>query len=420
MSVNGETLVDVGTGVAPQAREARFNAVKHGLTAKTAVLPGEDPAALQGIIAQFKATYGARNPIEESLAEMAAMTFWRAKRADRLEVARLTRDIVTRQQADAAVATPDVAGLADRLFFDRRGPWQLYPSREFEHREPRTSSAGEPDDPDEPGKVLIEIEATREGRCWLRETWGELRKPLESGGGWVSCQKFQAIRLLGKQPLDAIHNDEVALVFLASHAIHARFSSAFHELRCEIHQDQVKTHMAQLARDELKAITPANAEAGRAALLAIVDMAVARLWKLESESSKAAEILDQIDTSIVSDKEMKTCQQAQRHFGDCNRLMVRNIDAFHRSRRNEIEGWGKVRLDRERRKEEARRKREAGPDPRVVMDERGTVRQAEGYKGNLGEGLRATRQRTDGNRVRSKLKWNTAGERLSITHRGRR
>ncbi len=268
--------------------------------------------------------------------------------------------------------------------------------------------------------MLNEIEATREGRCWLRETWGELKKPLESGGGWVSCQKFKAIRLLGKQPLDAIHNDEVALVFLASHAIHARFSSAFHELKCEIHRDQVKTHMAQLARDELKPITPANAEAGRAALLAIVDRAVARLWRLESESSKAAEILDQIDNSIVSDKEMKTCQQAQRHFGDCNRLMVRNIEAFHRSRRNEVDGWGKVRLDRERKKEEARRKREAGPDPRVVMDPRGTVRQAEGYNGNLAEGLCASRQRTDGNRARSKRKWNTAGERLSITRRGRR
>ena len=34
---------------APTGSRSRFNAVKHGLTAKTAVLPGEDPAELQAL-----------------------------------------------------------------------------------------------------------------------------------------------------------------------------------------------------------------------------------------------------------------------------------------------------------------------------------------------------------------------------------
>ena len=89
----------------------------------------------------------------------------------------------------------------------------------------------------------------------------------------------------------------------------------------------------------------------------------------------------------MSAAETKRAEQVERHFGDCNRLMTRNIDAFHRLRRNEVEGWGIIRQERERKREEARRKRAMGPDPRLVMDVRGTVRKVEGYRWKLQEGL---------------------------------
>ena len=130
MSLQGEVVVNGDEGCAPpkERNASRFNAVKHGLTAKTPVLPGEDPAALQAKIDAYKAGYETGNEVENDLAEMAAMAVWRAKRANRLEVTRVTRDIVTRPQADALRATLDVVGLGKRLLFDRRGPAQLYPS----------------------------------------------------------------------------------------------------------------------------------------------------------------------------------------------------------------------------------------------------------------------------------------------------
>jgi hypothetical protein len=107
---------------------SRYNAVKHGLTAKTLVLPGEHPAALQGKIDAYKADSDARNEAEEDLAEMAAIACWKFKQANRLEVNRVTRDVMSRPQADALQGTVDAVGLGERLLFDRRGPEQLYPS----------------------------------------------------------------------------------------------------------------------------------------------------------------------------------------------------------------------------------------------------------------------------------------------------
>ncbi len=367
--------------------DRRFNAIKHGLTAKTPVLPGEDPAALQAVIDGFKASVQTKNMLEESLVEMAAKCLWRANRAERLEVNRATLDIVARRQTDATRAARDVAGLGSRLLFDGRGPWQLWPWRDFYLRQPRTSRAADSDDPIKLSDVVIQLEATREGRRWLLREWYEIRKPLEAGASWLPCQKFKAIRLLGREPIDAVHDDEVALIFLATHAIEPEYLSAFEELKCDIPEDQLENHMAQLERDERKAITPADEEAGRAALLAIVDKAIERLSGLEDENAEVTDFVEKLQSETVSAAETKRAEQVERHFGDCNRLMTRNIDAFHRLRRNEVEGWGIVRQERERKREEARRKRAMGPDPRLVMDARGTVRQAEGYRWNLEEGL---------------------------------
>src|SRR5271166_2254087 len=146
---------------------SRFNAIKHGLTAKTPVLPGEDPAALQAVIDGFKASVQTKNMLEESLVEMAAKCLWRANRAERLEVNRATLDIVARWQTDATRAVRDVAGLGSRLLFDARGPWQLWPWQDFYLRQPRTKPAAKTECPVKLSDLVIQLEATREGRRWL-------------------------------------------------------------------------------------------------------------------------------------------------------------------------------------------------------------------------------------------------------------
>ena len=357
---------------------SRFNALKHGLTAKTAVLPGEDAEAFQAKIGIFKEGLGTRSEFEDELAKAAALASWLLDRANRSEVARLSRDILSTAAGDALQAERQALALGHRLFFDRRGPIELYPSREYTGpKQPRTSTSGTADDPDDPAKLVLELEATVEGCRWLLKAWGELRDVLASGVGWQPHEKIKAIRLLGKQPLDAFSDRDVALVFIASHTIDPEYSHAFHELRCEIDEDVFKRHKARLGRWERRGIMPVDAAGAREALLSLVGKATERLSAIETRRMEVAAKVGELRADILSFDESKAGEQLRRHLGSCNRLLLRNVEAVGKLHRNEAQGWGRTRQERERKKVE----KQSGSqfDDRLVVDDQGTVRSAQEY-----------------------------------------
>jgi hypothetical protein len=169
-----------------------------GLTAKTAVLPWEDPAAFEATVDDYKTGLETRNPLEDRLAQDAALASWQARRANRCEVARITRDRQTQSEALALREAKDALALGNRLLYDRRGPIELYPSGQYEKKQLRTSWPGQPNDPDDPAQLLLELSATVAGGRWPLAAWAGLRDELESGFGWASRAKITAIRLLGE------------------------------------------------------------------------------------------------------------------------------------------------------------------------------------------------------------------------------
>ena len=142
------------------------------------------------------------------------------------------------------------------------------------------------------------------------------------------------------------------LVFLASHAIEPEYSFAFQELRCEIEEDLFKRHKARLGRWSRRGIAPADATAARLALLALVDKATQRLQVLEDQRKQVAGKIGELRADILSFDESKTGKELRRHLGSCNRLMLRNVDAVGKLHRNEAQGWGRARKERERKKTE--------------------------------------------------------------------
>jgi hypothetical protein len=223
--------------------------------------------------------------------------------------------------------------------------------------------------------------------------WAELREPIELGLGWRPPQKLMAVRLMGAQPMSVLSEPEVTEVFLACHVLAPQYQYAFQELRCEIDEDRFKRCKAALGRQNLESITPADATAAQAVLLGLIDKATERLRMLEAKRRQVADILDGLQADILGYDETKGGEGIRRHQGACNRLLLRNVEAVHKNRRNEAEGWGRTRQEREQRKEE--RGRSASPggivanrcDLRLVLDDQGKVRSAYGYAGNLEEGL---------------------------------
>jgi hypothetical protein len=66
---------------------AKFNSLKHGMTAATAVLPYEDADSYSQLRESFVDTYKPANAVESSLVETIANSYWRLLRIRRVETA---------------------------------------------------------------------------------------------------------------------------------------------------------------------------------------------------------------------------------------------------------------------------------------------------------------------------------------------
>ena len=184
---------------------SRFNAVKHGMTAKTLVLPGEDPDALQERLDSWIGNLQPQNEVEQFLVEQAVQSSWKLDRADRAEVARLSHIIETLPVLEANRQQEEAAALGRRLFSDRNGSGSIkLQSQILEALLPgRKSPTSRPLDVlDHAGAIVRRLESTGPGCQWMLDRWIELRAILDQGQAWPSIEKSRAIRLLGKPPLN--------------------------------------------------------------------------------------------------------------------------------------------------------------------------------------------------------------------------
>ena len=69
------------------------NALKHGLMAQDAVIPGEDPAEFDRHLSNVENTYLPRNYVEKQIVHQIADTMWRIKRLSRIESAVVSASI---------------------------------------------------------------------------------------------------------------------------------------------------------------------------------------------------------------------------------------------------------------------------------------------------------------------------------------
>jgi hypothetical protein len=65
---------------------SRLNALRHGLTARQPVLPGEDPIELEALQGAVREDLEPRGAVQEALVERVSELIWRLKRAGRAEV----------------------------------------------------------------------------------------------------------------------------------------------------------------------------------------------------------------------------------------------------------------------------------------------------------------------------------------------
>jgi len=229
---------------------ARRNALKHGLTAETLVVEGEDAEAFQLMAEAHLAVFRPRNDVELEFANTFTLAAWRRRRCASTEAAMVNHHIRETRHNAEVIARQDALALADRLFHDSQGCWQLYPDPSLQDCPISQRTNDIPGGPDLPARLVNELESTYEGCRWLSQQWDRLKIRTEKGNFWQSYDKFKSIRLLGKQPLDVLEDtsSDLLIIFLGSYALHPVGKSPFSELRCEVADDQYPTVRKRLER----------------------------------------------------------------------------------------------------------------------------------------------------------------------------
>ena len=188
-------------------RRSKFNAVKHGMSAATPVLPGEDPDAFRDRLDAWAGALDPDDVVEQFLVERAAA----AVVEDR--AGRPLRGRPRRRRGPQAGAEQHARR---REEVDRLGRW-LLPNDERPFDSVLTQMVLDivaPGIDAEPWRAMIaagidrlrpivdRLESTAEGCAWLLERWAELHEPLRWGFAWNIDQYVRAVRLSGHRPLE--------------------------------------------------------------------------------------------------------------------------------------------------------------------------------------------------------------------------
>ena len=248
---------------------SKMNATKHGLRARTLVLPGESKEDYQHWVQCTIKSLKPRDEFELGLAtSRTARTFdaeWvrvRALNAQHAELATYIDEADEREDDKIFI-------LCKTLFWDPRGPHAAYGISPKAHGGPGSSSSNGPDDPTDPHLIVGLLERSPKGCVALITYWQELLARIKENLGWQAPDRLKAIRMLRKQPITAGVDETVASIYVGCFAIKpGNRLNGFDDLKCDMGTLDYKKF---LRRARKRWAVPLNAD----------DVAVARQWLID-------------------------------------------------------------------------------------------------------------------------------------------
>ncbi len=239
-------------------------------------------------------------------------------------MARLTANILKATSGENEAVENDVLTLGTRLFQDLTKPHGFSP--------------GIVVDPNNPALLVLRLESSAPGCRWLLDRWAELRSLLEQEQPWQSPDKLRAIRLLGRLPLDALDDSQVANVFVACHTIDSSGGELFHEIWNELRPEELTIARPRLAGRALEWLRPRDQAEARAALLQIVERAVGRLETKADAHRQRAEL----DAASAPDRlafdDSREGELLRNYALSCGRALMRTIETLFKVCKARIAG----------------------------------------------------------------------------------
>ncbi|WP_165073850.1 hypothetical protein [Paludisphaera rhizosphaerae] len=296
--------------------QSRLNALKHGVRSRTTplVLPQEDPAELEARIRDWMEDCQPTNAVEQELVVRAARASWALDRAERFETALLSRRVRKAMLQSRTKRTAKVGDLGRKLFA-------------LAGRGPLPSSL-----PDDPAAFVAALEESPEGVRWLIARWSEIDCLIRSDQPWTFGDQYRFVRLLGKQPRDAVDDPELNAVFLAWEVAEEGWGVDFWKKMLDITAYDEPAFNSWRTWREI-APRPADPDAAIAMLREIVDGQVERLEVLavelnEIEGENAVETAERASFAVDD-----TGERLHRFQTARARELIKTVETLARLRR---------------------------------------------------------------------------------------
>jgi hypothetical protein len=322
-------------------KRSRYNALDHGCRADILIMQTEDPQALQDRKNSWSDCLLPRDDVEQGYVDDAVEYKWIQDRARRAQAARLSRNINNAGVEESLREQDKVLAMGQVLFWDNRAPLALFPHLDaMDTMEPsnvrRISGSDILEEPEDPERLVLRLQATASGCRWMLDQWSSLRSILVEGQNWQSPDKLKAVRLLGRQPLEAADNREVLMLFVACQAMEGRADKFIPEIYYELQKYEREPYAERLDGRGIEELRPKDTAAGRQALLDIVDRAMGQITVKAEAHHRRADVDAALAADCLSFDDSPAGERLRRYELASGRGMARSMDLLIKHRRSDV------------------------------------------------------------------------------------
>ena len=305
----------------------RYNAFKHGMTART-IMPGlthEDPDQLREKTLRLINDLQPSNEAELDQVRQAARLTLAIERADRFEMAHMNQRIRAAARERVQAVNPrlleEIQELGRRLLYIAAAEEVKFP------RQPLWS--------DDPRLLVAKLEASAEGCRWLLARWAEFRILLDRGARWDTPALLRFIRLQGKQVAESVYDPVLNVIFVAWDVLVPKFAAEEWE---NFREERFRTDPSFNHRQCWREIVarPSNAAEAREVLDTIIADHVENLKELlaRNEAIEAVADPDWADRAVLDLS--PGFERLRRYQSAKTRELLRTLETLRKMRQEEF------------------------------------------------------------------------------------
>jgi hypothetical protein len=202
-----------------------------------------------------------------------------------------------------------------------------------EKRFPNTSYAGDgKEETDRPAALVLSLQSTLVGCEWMLGQRAAPKAILDAGQVWLPCDKLKAVRLLGKQPIDAIDDRDVAMVFIATSVITGG-PHWFWEISTELSEVDLGQFRNDAAARKFKSFKPKDVASAREALFSIIERATERLTLKAEVHRERARVIAALAPDLMAFEDGPEGERLRRFDLARSRGLSRSLEDLRKHRR---------------------------------------------------------------------------------------